>query len=84
MHSWTDSKTNPIDIKWCATNCSICYSNEIHNQNALQINEDIDINDKQNPKIAYEERRQESEEIAKSVPAQNSYRKWQHLGALPM
>jgi hypothetical protein len=42
------------------------------------------ISDKQNPKMAYEERRQQSEEITKAVPAQNSRRKRQHLGALPI
>jgi hypothetical protein len=34
--------------------------------------------------MAYEERRQQSEEITKAVPAQNSRQKWQHLGALPI
>jgi len=71
-------------MKRCATNCSICYSNEIDNQNALYINAGINISDKQNPKIAYEERRQQSEEITKAVPAQNSRRKRHHLGALPI
>lgn len=84
MHSWTDSTTNnPIDI-WSGVRQIALFVIAMKYTIRMHCKLQVYISDKQNPKMAYEERRQQSEEITKAVPAQNSRRKRQHLGALPI